>query len=540
MAAAPLGSAPSAGAGDASAGGPADVGPGAELPYLGSQISLISNTEIRYEGILHSINAEQATVTLRMVRSLGTEGRRHPEDIPPSPQVYDCIVFKGSDIKDLTVCSEPDPSLVSHLSSFPPDPAIVSVSGPANAGGYGSAPLSSPEAMYMDPAGGVGRGAGARPAGTVPSPSLMGATPHQGLLPANPAAFHGAGAGLEPSVPGASAGPRGGSAGATPSPGLLGSASSPLLGGEHHPPLLGAAGAPSSGGFPAYPATGAAEGHRDAGAGYVPSPAGQNGRRGPQNMHFGALNGEGTGLKGGRDDGAFAAQQNPGYGRGGAAGRTGRGGFRGPKGQQGGGRGFYSNGGARGRSGSGSYGGFYGGGGRKNGYYGNNYAPGAGPAGGAEGQGRRGYYQRTPIGELKSHPNAQLKSETAEDFDFETMNKQFAKPTSLPPEERQQMEAGEGAGESAEESGSAEKKKPYDKNESFFDSISCEALDKQQGREERFDRQKQRQLDVSTFGSQAAHYRPMQGWGGVGVGRRGGRRGRGGRGRSGTHMSEGM
>ncbi|KFG43848.1 putative FFD and TFG box protein, partial [Toxoplasma gondii GAB2-2007-GAL-DOM2] len=46
MAAAPLGSATAAGS---DAAGTPDVGPGAELPYLGSRISLISNTEIRYE-----------------------------------------------------------------------------------------------------------------------------------------------------------------------------------------------------------------------------------------------------------------------------------------------------------------------------------------------------------------------------------------------------------------------------------------------------------------------------------------------------------
>ncbi|CBZ53905.1 hypothetical protein NCLIV_036870 [Neospora caninum Liverpool] len=508
MAAASLGSATSAAGGDASAAGAADVGPGAELPYLGSRISLISNTEIRYEGILDSINAEQATVALRMVRSLGTEGRRHPEDIPPSPQVYDCIVFKGSDIKDLTVCSEPDPSLVNHLSAFPPDPAIVSMSGPsANAHGYASpAPALSSDPLYMDGSSGALGTPNRGRHGSVSSPSLMGATPHS-LLPLNPS-----------SLPGSS-GILGG--GGFPSPSFLGGNGSPLLSAEPHPAPGVVCGAQETG-YPAYPAGGAGRPGEGEGS-FLAAPSSQTsslpgsqrtGRGGhglPQYGVPGALNGRDMGTRGGRDDGLRPFGPNYGRGAGGA------GYNRGPKnGQHAGGRGFYGNGAGRGGA---MYGGYYG---RKNGYYG---AP-SGP-GGPE-QGRRGYHQRNPIGELKSHPNEQLKSETAQDFDFETMNKQFAKPTSLPPAERTD-EKGPGL-EGAEEFG-IEKKKPYDKNESFFDSISCEALDKQQGREERFDRQKQRELDVSTFGSQAAHYRPMQGWGGPGRGRRGGRGGRRGRGR---------
>ncbi|CZU00445.1 trailer hitch-like [Plasmodium falciparum NF54] len=88
------------------------------LPYIGSKISLISNSEIRYEGILYTINTHESTVALQNVRSFGTEGRRQP-DIAPSNEVYDFIIFRGKDIKDVTV-SETGKNI-------PDDPAIVSM-----------------------------------------------------------------------------------------------------------------------------------------------------------------------------------------------------------------------------------------------------------------------------------------------------------------------------------------------------------------------------------------------------------------------------
>ncbi|KAI9209773.1 Scd6-like Sm domain-containing protein [Polychytrium aggregatum] len=94
------------------------------MAYIGSKISLISKSDIRYIGILHDINQTESTVALGQVRSLGTEGRRgNPtQEIPPSDQIFDYIVFRGSDIKDLTVLSQPPPIPVSQI---PNDPAIM-------------------------------------------------------------------------------------------------------------------------------------------------------------------------------------------------------------------------------------------------------------------------------------------------------------------------------------------------------------------------------------------------------------------------------
>ena len=76
------------------------------LPFVGSEIGLISNSDIRFQGILHSINPNDSTVALEQVKSFGTEDRRS-ELIPPSDQIFSYIVFKGSDIKDLYVISAP-------------------------------------------------------------------------------------------------------------------------------------------------------------------------------------------------------------------------------------------------------------------------------------------------------------------------------------------------------------------------------------------------------------------------------------------------
>uniref|UniRef100_A0A2H1WKT6 SFRICE_000817 n=1 Tax=Spodoptera frugiperda TaxID=7108 RepID=A0A2H1WKT6_SPOFR len=101
------------------------------MPELGSKISLISKADIRYEGRLFTVDPQECTIALASVRSFGTEDRETQYPVAPQSQVYDYILFRGSDIKDIRV--------LNNVPSIPNDPAIMQMSVPPTLGA-GSAP----------------------------------------------------------------------------------------------------------------------------------------------------------------------------------------------------------------------------------------------------------------------------------------------------------------------------------------------------------------------------------------------------------------
>lgn len=56
------------------------------------------------------------------VKSYGTEDRHTDRPVPSKDEIYDYIIFRGSDIKDITVS---EPPKAQH--GLPCDPAIVQV-----------------------------------------------------------------------------------------------------------------------------------------------------------------------------------------------------------------------------------------------------------------------------------------------------------------------------------------------------------------------------------------------------------------------------
>lgn len=72
---------------------------------LGSHLSLISQQDVRYDGILFSINAKESSIVLRDVKCLGTEDRvtEAANVVTANPAILAFVTFPGHEIKDLYV-----------------------------------------------------------------------------------------------------------------------------------------------------------------------------------------------------------------------------------------------------------------------------------------------------------------------------------------------------------------------------------------------------------------------------------------------------
>ncbi|XP_075162085.1 LSM14 family protein trailer hitch isoform X6 [Haematobia irritans] len=149
------------------------------MPELGSKISLISKADIRYEGRLYTVDPQECTIALSSVRSFGTEDRETQFQIAPQSQIYDYILFRGTDIKDIRVINNSLP--------HPNDPAIMQVQLPngQHVMPHLSMPSMNPQVppmgavgAYGNPfgsMGGLGAIGGASGAGTVSQSLAPGA-----------------------------------------------------------------------------------------------------------------------------------------------------------------------------------------------------------------------------------------------------------------------------------------------------------------------------------------------------------------------------
>ncbi|XP_055385563.1 protein LSM14 homolog A isoform X3 [Condylostylus longicornis] len=121
------------------------------MPELGSKISLISKADIRYEGRLFTVDPQECTIALANVRSFGTEDRETQYPIAPQSQIYDYILFRGTDIKDIRVVNNGMP--------HPNDPAIMQMQLPNGQHLMPHFPMpaiNSPMTNYGAPFGGMG------------------------------------------------------------------------------------------------------------------------------------------------------------------------------------------------------------------------------------------------------------------------------------------------------------------------------------------------------------------------------------------------
>ncbi|OQV12389.1 putative Protein LSM14-like protein A [Hypsibius exemplaris] len=123
--------------------------------YIGCKISLVSKSDIRYEGILYTLDQVAATVALSNVRSFGTEERRPEAPIAGKDQIYDYILFRGSDIKDIVVCEPPRLDLFARRPEAQladVDPAILSTTSNAASTQAGAVGAHLPRSLYSDSA----------------------------------------------------------------------------------------------------------------------------------------------------------------------------------------------------------------------------------------------------------------------------------------------------------------------------------------------------------------------------------------------------
>jgi protein LSM14 len=75
---------------------------------IGSQVSLITKADSRYEGTLVEVDRVKKTMTLKNVKTMGTEGRRNGQnEIPATDNIMGQVKFKVELVKVFNIIEQP-------------------------------------------------------------------------------------------------------------------------------------------------------------------------------------------------------------------------------------------------------------------------------------------------------------------------------------------------------------------------------------------------------------------------------------------------
>lgn len=160
--------------------------------YIGSRVGLISQSNIRYEGFLSQIDPINNNLTLQYVRFFGTEGRNlGNNEINGSNDIYPSLTFNAADIKDIQVLQSQMPYSQMQTPSLPADPAIITSSsqqtsapGMAPPPGFGMPAMPAAPAAASAPAPVTAPAPAATPASAAPTTTAPIATKQRTHIPA--------------------------------------------------------------------------------------------------------------------------------------------------------------------------------------------------------------------------------------------------------------------------------------------------------------------------------------------------------------------